>query len=410
MFPQIKLLYATDDAPGIAVEDTKVDALDFLNSEETLEVPEVDDESEDDEELPEVKDEVKVEDELEEELEDKVDTEEVSLSVPRKAVLAKYPNVFKDFPHLDKAVYREQKYSELLPTIKDAEVAVEKAAQLDSLSEDLLQGNTINILKNIKEEDPKLFDVVVDKYLENLRDVDTQAYYHVMGTVIKSTILAMANSGDEDNKIAAGLINKFIFNSDKFTPATRLSQDSGEKDERTKAIEEKEKQFFEKQLDTHTTAVNTRIHNIVTSAIDKNIDPRGSMNEFTKNTAIEKCTSQLQSQISKDTRFQGILDKLWQKAAENDFSQESLDRIRSAYWSKAKGLLPDIIRKTRNTALKGLGTKSPNERSQPLPVGRPSSSRQNQNNSAPRSSGSSDKDKARQIPKGTKSVDFLMRD
>lgn len=416
----LKLLYSPDDNAG-TIESGKMsvsDMTEFLGTEDELplDVPDITDEDED-EEAGKSKEEVKdtkeetLEDELEEELKDKIDDDEAIIDVPRKAVLAKYPNLFKEFPHLDQAVYRERKYAELLPTLADAKNAVDKAEQLDELSEKLASGNTIDVLKDIKENDTEVFNQVVDNYLDNLKAVDKEAYFHVLGNVIKHTIMAMANSGDSDNKIAAELIQKFIFNSDKFEPPSKLSTKSDVKDEREEKIAKREQEFLEKQLNTHVNTVNTRIHNIVTSAIDKNIDPRGSMNDFTKNTAIEKCSAELQKAIGNDVRFQSVLDKLWKKAGENNFNQESLDRIRSAYWSKAKGLLPDIIRKTRNTALKGLGTKSPNERnSAPLPVGKPSSSKQNQNNSAPRSSGSSDKDKARSIPKGTKSIDFLMRD
>lgn len=345
---------------------------------------------------------------IEKELEDRPENEDELIdTVPRKTVLAKYPNLFKEFPHLDRAVYREQKYSELLPTLKDAQLAVDKAAQLDELGEALAQGNTTEILRDIKENDIDTFHNVVDNYLENLKQVDTQAYFHVLGNVIRSAAIAMSKSSDDDDKIAAKLLHKFIFNTDTLSEPVRLGK-AEVKDEKAEALAKKEKEFFEKQLNTHVNTVNTRIHNLVSSAIDKNIDPRGSMNDFTREVAVEKCTVELQKAIDADTRFKGLLDKLWKKAAESDFNQESLDRIRSAYWSKAKGLLPDIIRKTRNTALKGLGTKSPNERNNPLPVGRPSIG--NRNNTERRTTGKTDKEKAREIPKGTKTADYLMRD
>lgn len=345
--------------------------------------------------------------EIEKELEDRPENEEELVeTVPRKAVLAKYPNLFKEFPHLDRAVYREQKYSELLPTLKDAQTAVDKAAQLDELGEALAQGNTTEILRDIKENDIDTFYNVVDNYLDNLKQVDMQAYLHVLGNVIRSAANAMSKSADDDDKIAAKLLHKFIFNTDQLSEPTKLGK-AEVKDEKAEALARKEREFFEKQLNTHVNTVNTRIHNLVSTAIDKNIDPKGSMNDFTREVAVEKCSVELQKAINADTRFKGLLDKLWKKAAESDFNQESLDRIRSAYWSKAKGLLPDIIRKTRNTALKGLGTKSPNERNNPLPVGRPSTTKNAERRTT---TGNTDKDKARNIPKGTKSIDFLMRD
>ena len=34
--------------------------------------------------------------------------------VRRKEILAKYPKLFKDFPYLEKAYYREQQFTEVL--------------------------------------------------------------------------------------------------------------------------------------------------------------------------------------------------------------------------------------------------------------------------------------------------------
>jgi hypothetical protein len=146
----------------------------------------------------------------------------------------------------------------------------------------------------------------------------------------------------------------------------------------------------------------------VKSIIDKNLDPKESMNDWQKQKALRDCADNLAQQIDKDTRFRSILDKLWEKAAEVNFNQESLDKIRSAYLSKAKGLLPDIIRKTRNEALKGRGNNRPNERNNPLPVGRPSTVKRE--TTERKSSGNSDKDKARALPKGMSSRDYLMKD
>jgi hypothetical protein len=220
----------------------------------------------------------------------------------------------------------------------------------------------------------------------------------------------MHNSEDNDTKTAASILHRFIFNSDKFDPPHNLSTTTNEKDERESRLEEREVSFRQEQLDTHVSSVNTRIDNVIKSTIDKNIDPRSSMNDYVKARAIRDCAEDVDAEIKKDTRFRGILDKLWERAADNNYSQESLDKIKSAYLSKAQGILPQIIRNKRNQALKGLGVKSPNERVPNLPVGKPSSSKPISANTGSRTGGKSDKDRAREIPKGMRSVDFLMRD
>jgi hypothetical protein len=423
-----KLLYASDDGTGTTIESgslSKDDILDSLNEEipddeETLEL-EPDkktgkkDNKEDEEEGKEAKG---VEDELEDELEDeeKLESEEdddIVISVRRKDVLNKYPNIFKDFPHLDKAVYREQKYSEILPTLEDARIAAEKAETLDGFGKELNEGKTTTILQAVKEESPDAFHSLVDNYLGQLREVDENAYFHVLGNVIKHTIITMANSNDEDVKAAAAIVNKFIFRTDDFVPPTTLSKTST-KDSREDEIEQKRQEFRQEQLDTYVNTINTKVENSIKSAIDKNIDPRESMNPYVKRQAIRDCSEELEKQISSDKRFSALLDKLWERASESGFKSDSLDKIRVAYLSKAKNLLPAIIRKTRNEALKGLGKKVLNEddgesrNRGPLPVGQ---TRKSTPNSTSRQfTGNSDKDKARALPKGTKTLDYLMRD
>jgi hypothetical protein len=390
-----------------------LDALDFLNSEELVndEIELEENKETNDKDPKEEEKETTLEDELEDELKnEQIDEDEVLLPVGRKEVLAKYPNIFKEFPHLDKAVYREQKYAEILPTIKDAQLAVEKAQTLDTFSTELADGKTSTIMRAVKDEDPEAFNSLVDNLLPELKAVDEGAYYHTIGNIIKMTVAAMHSSDDADTKTAAALLYKFIFNSDKYTPPSNLSTREVVKDDRERQIEEKEQKFRETQLNTNVEDVNNRVSNSIESTIDKYIDPRQSMNDWQRERAVESCKNELIKQIENDKRFQSLLDKLWEKSAEDNFSQASKDRIKQAYLSKAKGLLPEIIKNTRNKALRGLGRKSPeSDKRGPLPVGKPANERKTDNQQTSRS-GMTDRDKAKALPKGTKSLDYLMKD
>ena len=102
--------------------------------------------------------------------------------------------------------------------------------------------------------------------------------------------------------------------------------------------------------------LQTRADNVLRSTIDGHIDPNGTMTDYVKNHATQEAFDTLEDLISKDTRFRGLLDKLWEKSISEGIStKESTDQIKSAYLSKAKTLLPSVIKKARNDALKGLG-------------------------------------------------------
>src|SRR5215471_8169350 len=160
--------------------------------QEEDETPPAEDESdsEGDEESEEIDELAELEAELQEPSEEQL---ELVTPVRRRDILKKYPNIFKDFPYLEKAYYREQQFTELLPTIEDAKAAVEKSKVLDRFESDVTSGNTETILRAVKETSPDAFLKIVDNYLPTLAKVDEKAFFHVIGNVTKHTIINMVN-------------------------------------------------------------------------------------------------------------------------------------------------------------------------------------------------------------------------
>lgn len=340
------------------LKEVKADESDKEESEEDDEdKDEEDGEEDDDEELDELA-------EIEEDLED-IDEEKLELTTPvrRREILKKYPNLFKDFPYLEKAYFREQQFTEILSTIDDAKAAAESHKVLQRYTEDMVEnGNVNNVLKMIKESNPETFHKVVDNYMDFLEQVDPTAYLHVQGNIVKNIILGMVDeaksSGDNDLKTAALLLNKWAFGTAKFTHPTKMSKDVVPEDKtKENSIAEREKAFIQRQIDTAMGEVNTRVNNVIKSAIENNIDPRGTMTEYVKRNATRDALEKITGLIERDRRFQAIKDKLWEKAAKANFSKESQDEIRRAFLSKAKALLAPVCKSARNEALRGMGKR-----------------------------------------------------
>ncbi len=384
------ILMSPPDAPtGVADKPSgdlsKNDILDYLNQDDKEdEIPLDDDkdkddkktekkETKDDEESDEDDKEDTEEDEdksdldlLEEELvEPDEDKLELTTPISRREILKKYPKLFKEFPALEKSYYREQAFTQLLPTIADAKEAVDKSQTLDKFETDLSNGNTEVVLNAIKASNPKAFNKVVDNYLQVLSKVDEKAYQHVLGNTIKHTILAMLeesrNSDNAPLEQAAQILNQFIFGSSKFTAPTKLSSDEDTKgDDEEKKMSERERNFTRQKFNSANDEISTKITKAYKATIESKIDPKESMTEYVRKTAIRDAAEELESLIEKDTRFKSLIDKLWENAFKDDFSQASLAKIRSAFVSKAQTLLPSVIAKHRNAALKGMGKRTSN--------------------------------------------------
>jgi len=349
--------------------------------------------------------------ELEEELTGpKEENLELVTPVRRGEILAKYPNVFKDFPYLEKAYYREQQFTETFPTIQEAKNAAEKAGILDNLEQQVMGGDISQVLQAAKNESSEVFARIADNYLPTLRRIDQQAYYHVLGNVIKDTIITMVregrNLGEQGQPLqaAANILNQFVFGSQTFTPPRNLAQQQDPQlAAQQQQFQQAQQQQFMSQFETVRDDLQIRADNVLKSTIDQHIDPNGSMSDYIKTHATAEAFNKLESLMAQDNRFHVLLDKLWEAAFRSGFSKDSTDKIKSAYLSRAKTLLPTVIKSARNEALRGTGSRNSEERPSrrgPIPQGRSTSPQ----------SGNSRIKKASDIPKGMSSYDFLMKD
>lgn len=300
---------------------------------------------------------------IEEELKEP-DEEKLELTTParRRDILKKYPEIFKDFPYLEKAYYREQQFTEIHGTIEEAKEAAESHQVLQRYTEDMVgKGNVHNVLKMIKDTNPDTYANVVDNYLGYLEKVDPAAHLHVQSNLVKQVIIGMVNeakaSQDDDLRVAALLLNKWAFGSSKFTYPTKMGKGQTADTSREDSIAQREEEFNKRQIDSAVNDVNTRVNNAIKSAIDQHIDPGKSMTDYIKKSATQDALDKISNLIDKDIRFQKVIERLWEKARDSNYDRASQDEIRRAFLSKAKSLLAPVLKSARNEAFKGMGNK-----------------------------------------------------
>lgn len=365
-------------------------------------------ESEEGEEESEEVDELK---EIEEELEEP-DEEKLELMTPvrRREILKAYPDLFKKFPYLERAYYRDQQFTEILPTIQDAKVAVEKASAFDNFERHLLDGNIGVVFDAMKHEDTASFHKIVDELLPSLLKTDAEAYYHVVSGVVKDTIVTMVKEarsmGEQGTPLqnAAHILNQFVFGSNQFTPHKKLSkQVAPEEASQQNEIAQQREEILRNQYDSVHSDLQTRADNVLKATIDQHIDPKQSMTDYVRKHASNEAMKTLEDLMSKDTRFRAILDKLWERSFESKFSKESTDRIKSAYLAKAKTLLPTVIKKARNEALRGLGKQVREEEDNE----QTENSTRNLGPKKPAGNSSGKIRSAKDIPRGMSTIDAL---
>lgn len=393
--------------------DDLIDKLGSDDSKVTDDVPEtIELEPENKEEVDEkkVKSEDKEEIDLEEE-EPKIKDEDIVTPIRRKEIAAKYPTLFKEFPYLDQAMYREQEYTKLFPSIGEAKEARENLEQFDNFRNQVLSGNLDVVLSSLKDANPKSYAKVVNNYLPILAKADKDAYLHVTSGVIKDVIKSMASearglAGSESTKqsgdnllTAARILNQFIFRSSNVQEDKPFGgEDAKENPEEIKLSEERQ-QFLNERFQVAFSDIQTNVDNVLMNTIKANIDPKDSMSSYVKDKAVDDAFDELEEMLKGDERFGMLMGNLWKKAAASNFDQESQKAIKRAYLEKSKTLLKTVIQNSRNAALKGMGKRITETREEPVNKGPVTQGR----------AATSQSSRKEGLQKGESYEDFLMR-
>lgn len=335
--------------------------------------------------------------------------EEVELQIPAKKseILKKHPNIFKDFPELERSYYRDQQYREIFATPGEAKEASSRLRILDAIETDVLDGNIEGVLKSVKEQDANALNKIADDYLETLYKVDTAAYFHVVGNLVKRLSVTMVRDAkrkkDEGLEKAAELLYTFVFpNDEEFKEPVKLAKAKSEKEDEVK---EERNKFRQERLDAHVKDLSRRVDNTIKNTILENIDKDGKMSAYEKKNAVRDAMDMLEDAIRSDGGFLKIQNRLWDEAEKSNFQSASLDKITHSYLGKSKSLLKDVIRKARAEALKDAPrNREEKDRKGPLPIGR---------NSASSNRGQHVEKKGKEIPSGIstkQAMDMLLGD
>jgi hypothetical protein len=353
------------------------------------------------------KDDEKEEGESEKEIELKEEEldEDIDIIVPvnKKVIEKEFPGLFKKFPQLEAAYYKSQQYAEVFPSVNDAREAFTKAENLDKFESDILDGNLEVLFRTVKENAPKSLNKIADNLIQTIYKVDESVALHITGNILRNILIKSEKDGirtkNEDLQTAAKIINAHILGGDEIETPSKLQGNEKENEEESKLNKERE-EFEKEKFNSALNSLQGRVDNTIKATIDANIDPKNVMTPYVKKNAIKDASEQVESLINKDKAFQNVLNNLWRSAKDAKYSSPSLERIRSAYLSKAKTVLRDAIRSARNEALKESG-KSSND-----------SEFKDKKGSLPvhRSSTTSNTSKVKEIPKNMSVKDFIMSD
>jgi hypothetical protein len=268
-----------------------------------------------------------------------------------------FPTIFRKFPGLRDAIFREQRYAETFPTVEEAQSAATKAENFDLLAAGLTQGDPELLLKELNTGDKDAFVKVAQNFLPELQKLDRDAYVKATFPVLEDLIRAAYNDGkatnDKNLMYAAGHLAKFVFGEAKIPePRAKTGPHPAEVQ-----LQEERNAHFQQRYQAFSREVNTEDQAELEKMASTGIpDPEKKLSAYVRKAIVRDSITELDEALLKDERLKNTLKTLWKSAANGGFTREHKASILNAHLARARQLLPGIRNKL---VVEALATAAP---------------------------------------------------
>jgi hypothetical protein len=362
-----------DIAPGGAPSDDFSADMAILNAEDTPPAgepegePEVEESGEPEEGEPEEVEEVEEPEEVEpeaEEVEKPVEAKTGDKKVvplhrrpTPKEITEKYPNFFKEFPDMRHAMFREQEYSSLFPTVDDAKEASSNAESFKHFSQLAMSGKVEDFkefLSGVAEA--KGLEPMAANFLPALYNTNRDMYFKVTTPIVASMLRYAYKQGTAQNnndlKNAALHIANAVLGDMNFATGDKMPEAIIPEKKVDPELDKERKTFYQERYNTNRSEIQGTASQRLRNDIRKGLDPNGVFNEFTTNLLVNKVVEELGVKLGANERHMRAMNSMWKHAYEAGFAGNWKDRILSAYLSAARAEMPAIRAAIRAEALK----------------------------------------------------------
>lgn len=282
-----------------------------------------------------------------------------------KEIVKKYPEFFKDFPHLRHIVFHEKEYREIFPTVDDAKEAIERLEDFDTLRESLSSGtpeDIINVIDSIKGLGDEVISKFSTNFLSSVRKIDQDLYYQVITPEIVNFTRSMFNAGlrnENDNlKNAALVAAQHFFGNQKIASGEQDVKLPIKETKKDDSIERERQSFKQERYTTFYNDVVIDSNHRMSSLIANGLDPKNNLSDGMKEVIIEKVQKEIDKILGDDSIHKSRMNSLWKKANGDNFSTLHKSKIISAYLEAAKEIMPRIRSKVKSSIL-GIRDRSP---------------------------------------------------
>jgi hypothetical protein len=287
--------------------------------------------------------------EEEEELED-LDESQEPTRPSWQLIKEKYPDLAKskDFREL---YFRDKAYTDIYPTVNDAKEASNKAEQLDAIDATLVDGNVDALFENINSDVlSKISDRILPALYKHNQAAFARAARPLIVNVLRTVSAKADKDGDDNLRKSVRNVSRALTGSPDL-PNVDTRPDPTVEAERNRLQQERQA-LYARDNRNFVTSCDKTVMKRLESMVADGLDPRNELNDFTRQSVVERTLNDLHKAMVSDEGLKNKLQQTHKLAARAGFPEEYRARIVSASLERAKKLIP-MLRDKHYKAARG---------------------------------------------------------
>lgn len=302
-------------------------------------------ESEDTEEESEnIDDELKNFDEEKTEVKDDVVSEVRRPSL--KKIMAKYPNIDKEFPDIKHVFYREQEFTKVCGTVEDAKEMSEKAKDRDYFATVIANGQTDVFVKALNDDELGKF---AKTFLPALYKRDHPLFIAATRPLLVNIFQRAYKSASDDNMRNSVLnLCGYVFGKREL-PVEQEEKIDPKLEAERKRLDQERQQIANEKYEGFHGGVKDFIDNKLISEVLGKLDQK--LSDAHKSAIASSVLDDIEEELNSDQLHMSTMSSLWRRAGNDNFKNEWRSKIITAYLGRARQNLDSIIKKYSKTPI-----------------------------------------------------------
>lgn len=280
-----------------------------------------------------------------------------------KRVDKEFKGVFKKFPELRRAVFRDHAYNELFSTVDDAREASEKAETMDQHEARIMAGDPSILLKTLGETDVRSLESFSLNFLPTLGKLAptlvAKACFPYIRGLLASALADADSAGNKNLKNSIGHISQYLWKSFELPPepkAAEVRRDPAfvEAQRRAHVLEQRLDDDFRGRT---ARVAHGRLNSMILEGLTKDEKLKDKFSPYELRHVAADIFRQVTSALDADQRYSRGIDAIFDRAARDGYKDDYMARVRDAFLAGARTHLSTARAKVVADALKEKGMK-----------------------------------------------------